>query len=153
MIRHEHITFTKPNKDMLQHIADNMRKWDVFECEAVGMSPLEGLVSSVNECPDSRIILADGEPIGVMGSKPAINGGAIYWLLGTDKINSYAKEFYIKSLSILKEYLAKYTYLTNVICKEHKESVRWLSRLGAEFDEKTIILLGREFQQFFIYRR
>ena len=153
MIRQEHITFTKPDNNMIQYIAEHMRKWDVFECKAVGLNPLNGLTSSIAECPDSRIIMADGEPIGAMGSKPAINGGAVYWLLGTDKINSYAKEFYIKSQQILKEYLKQYTYLTNVICKDHAESVRWLSRLGAEFDENTIRLLGREFQRFFIYRR
>ena len=152
--RHEHITFNKPDDKRLMHIADNMREIDIFECKAVGMTPIEGLRTSVEECSDSRIILADGEPIGAMGSKPLPDGGAIFWLLGTNRINSYAKEFMIKSFDILEnDLMVRYKYLTNCICLEHKESVRWLKRLGAKFDNKKIILLGREFRRFFIYRR
>lgn len=151
--RQEHITFAKPDDDMLRYIADNMREIDVFECRAVGHSPLEGLQTSVAECPDSRVFFADGEPIGAMGSKLLPDGGGIFWLLGTDKINSYPKEFMIKSFDILKNDLKiRYTYLTNVICMDHKESVRWLTRLGAQFEKEKIMLLGREFRRFFIWR-
>lgn len=151
--RHDHITFAKPNDEMVRYIADNMREIDKFECMAVNHTPLEGLETSIAVCPDSRVFLADGEPIGAMGSKPLPDGGGVFWLLGTDKINSYPKEFMIKSFDILKnDLMVRYSYLTNCICMEHKESVRWLKKLGAEFMDKKYTLLGREFRQFFIYR-
>lgn len=138
---------------MLRYIADNMREMDVFECRAVGLSPMEGLRSSISECPDASVFFADGEPIGAMGSKPLPDGGAVFWLLGTDRINSYPKEFMIKSFDILKnDLMVRYTYLTNVICMDHKESVRWLKRLGAQFEKENITLLGRAFKRFFIWR-
>jgi hypothetical protein len=48
--------------------------------------------------------------------------------------------------------MEKYKYLTNVVCMDNKESVRWLKWLGAEFQEETAMLMGRPFSRFYMER-
>jgi hypothetical protein len=48
--------------------------------------------------------------------------------------------------------MKNYDYLTNVVCMDNHESVRWLKWLGAEFQDDTAMIMGKPFQRFYIER-
>lgn len=136
-----------------EYIAEYMRENDVFECRASGYAtPLEAINGSVKESHKAWTFCYGGVPLCVFGDVPDLCGGAVFWLLGTDEVKHHKREFMRRS-KLFKGYLMKnYDYLTNVVCMDNKESVRWLKWLGAEFQEDTAMIMGKPFQRFYIER-
>lgn len=136
-----------------QYIGEHMRVKDVFECRAAGYAdPVEAINGSVKESNKAWTFRCGDMPLCVFGDVPDLCGGAVFWLLGTDEVRNHKREFMRRS-KLFKGYLMKnYEYLTNVVCMDNKESVRWLKWLGAEFQEDTAMIMGKPFQRFYIER-
>lgn len=136
-----------------EYIAEHMRENDVFECRAAGYAtPLEAINDSVKSSRQAWTFCYGNVPVCVFGDVPDTAGGAVFWLLGTDEVRRHKREFMKQSKKRLAQLMAKYTYLTNVVCMDNQESVRWLKWLGAEFQEETAMLMGRPFSRFYIER-
>jgi hypothetical protein len=136
-----------------EYIAEYMRANDVFECRAAGFAtPLGAIDGSVKESREAWTFCYGGVPLCVFGYVPDSAGGAIFWLLGTDKIKYHAREFMRQSKLFKARMMEKFEYLTNVVCMDNQESVRWLQWLGAEFMEETAEIMGKAFQRFYIER-
>ena len=136
-----------------EHIAANMRDMDVFECRAVGFStPLEAINDGVEKSDRVWTFCYGDLPLCVFGAVPYGAGGAVFWLLGTKDIRHHKRAFMTASKKYRDTYLDRYTYLTNVVCMENHESVRWLKWLGAEFLDGTAMVMGKPFQRFYLER-
>ena len=136
-----------------EHVAANMREMDVFECKAVGFSTsLEAINESVKASNQAWSLCYGNMPLCVFGDVSDSAGGAVIWELGTNAIRHHKKGFMMSSRKIIHNYLKRYKYLTNVVCMDNHESVRWLKWLGAEFLEDTAIIQGKPFQRFYIER-
>ena len=136
-----------------KYVAEHMRINDVFECRAAGhATPEEAIDTSVEESVQAWTFCYGNVPLCVFGYVPDTAGGAVFWLLGTDEIKRHKREFMRRS-KLFKGYLMKkYDYLTNVVCMDNHESVRWLKWLGAEFCEESAVIMGKKFQRFYIER-
>lgn len=136
-----------------EYVAEYMRINDVFECRASGFAtPEEAINGSVEVSEQAWTFCYGNVPLCVFGYVPDGAGGAVFWLLGTDEIKHHKREFMRRS-KLFKGYLMKnYDYLTNVVCMDNHESVRWLKWLGAEFQEDTAMIMGKPFQRFYIER-
>lgn len=136
-----------------EYIAEHMREMDVFECRATGFAtPLEAITASVKASNKVWTFCYGGIPLCVFGIVPDSCGGSGIWELGVDAIRQHKKAFLQKSRQVIDGFLKDYSYLTNVVCMENYESVRWLKWLGAEFQEETAMLMGKPFSRFYIER-
>lgn len=135
-----------------KHIAANMRDMDVFECRAAGLEPLEAINDGVEKSSQVWTFCYGNLPLCVFGAVPDSVGGAVFWLLGTKDIRHHKRAFMMASKKYRDIYLNRYRYLTNVVCMENHESVRWLKWLGAEFQDDTAIIMGKPFQRFYLER-
>ena len=136
-----------------EYIAEHMRDNDVFECRAAGFeTPLEAINESVRASAQAWTFCYGNIPLCVFGDVSDKCGGAVIWELGVDEIRQHKKAFMQKSRHVIDIFLKRYEYLTNVVCMDNKESVRWLKWLGAEFEEETATLMGKPFSRFYIER-
>jgi hypothetical protein len=120
--------------DDIEHVATNMRKEDIEECEAGGLSPFGALAMSIENSIVAKVLVAPdtgkaGAILGVChGFSPS--WGAI-WLLGTDDIKRHRLTFCRQSRRTLpllyeesgKEVFYNYTYVGNEV---HHAWLRWL---------------------------
>lgn len=123
----EHIVYLTPR----------LRAFDKLECMAAGYTAEDGLRYSVAVSRHAFTFLHEGIPLGAYGVCPIQDGGALFWLLGTDEIAKHGKDFLRRSLELRDKYLSYYKYLTNAVHVENKASIRWLTRLGAQWGETT----------------
>lgn len=136
-----------------EYIAEHMREMDVFECRATGFAtPLEAINESAKRSREAWTLCYGDVPLCVFGHVPDCAGGAVFWLLGTDEIKHHKREFMRQSKLWKVRMMEKYEYLTNVVCMENQDSVRWLKWMGAEFQEGTAMMMGKPFQRFYVER-
>ena len=145
------IDIDKPQEKDIKYIADNMRPLDQFECRAFNQEPYDALKQSVDMSGWSMVGRVNGRPIFITGYV-SLGQRAAVWLLGTDEINNNAKSFYQLSRDVIDWLLKRFVCLSNRVCLEHKESVAWLTRLGAEWHGEKSVINGKEFQFFDIRR-
>lgn len=146
------IEIVEPTEERLAYLAEHMREWDKFECEAAGVTPLKAVIDGC-KCTKAAILSWDGTPLAVYGHRAITDKGGLCWELGTDGIDRHKKECFEAGNKIIAEMLDEHEWLTNVVCMENKKSVRWLTRLGAVFlPETRIELLGKPFERFYLWR-
>lgn len=132
----------------IKYITPRLRAFDQLECLAVGYPPADGIRHSVAVSKHAFTFLHDGIPLGVYGVCPMIDGGALFWLLGTDEISKHGKDFFRRSLVLRDKYLKQYNYLTNAVHAGNEASIRWLTRLGAQWGETTTAANGIPLRSF-----
>lgn len=136
-----------------EYVAEHMREMDVFECKAAGFAtPLEAIQKGFERSKNMKTGCYKSVPLCVWGEVPDTCGGAVIWQLGTDAVKLHKRAFMVESKKVIEQMLTRYKYLTNVVCMENKESVRWLKWLGAEFQEGTAMVMGKPFARFYIER-
>jgi hypothetical protein len=108
-----------------------MRQVDIEECGAYGLSPYEGVMEGFSKS-DCKSVFVDGVLTAIFGIFPdptrARNG--IIWLLGTDNIKLFSKEFLRNSKEEFKKLLTPYETASNYILKANTIHIRWVSWLG-----------------------
>lgn len=136
-----------------EYVAGHMREMDAFECRAAGFAtPLEAIQQGFEMSTNMKTGSYNGVPLCVWGEVPDTCGGAVIWQLGTDEVKHHKRAFMVESKKVIESMLTEYEYLTNVVCLENKESVRWLKWLGAQFQEETAMIMGKPFARFYIER-
>lgn len=95
----------------------------------------ESIDLSLKSCGDCQVFLDSQtkEVIAVSGVARDILGNVV-WLLGTDKINKYKKDFVKKTKMLTNYYIAKYNYIYNFVDSRYTKAIKWLNALGYSFD-------------------
>ena len=120
----------------LRIIAAKMRQADRDEVAASsGKSPLAALSYSFRKSRFCWVALIDGEPevIFGVGDLNVLAGVGSPWLLGSDAVWKYRRDFLGRSRDWLDQLLRRYSVLRNVVDCRNTASIRWLGWLGFRF--------------------
>lgn len=148
----ERFAKNKHKQDLL-YLANNLRKIDCLEIKGLGFkNNIEAIKCSIGS--SGIVLIVKGEkPFCVFGLSNRTNSiGKVVWLVATEKINSYKKDFLILGYQILKLWCREFGALYNYISIKNTNSIRWLKWLGATFSEPFFI--GKEkYMQFTLTER
>ncbi len=120
----------------LRSIAARMRQADRDEIAAAsGRSPLAALSLSYRKSRMCWVALINGQPEVIFGAGDlnVLTGTGSPWLLGTDAVDVFGREFLRGSLHWRDQLLQRYSVLRNVVDCRNAVSIRWLEWLGFEF--------------------
>ncbi len=129
------------HSDHLFWLANNMAQADRDEVEAgSGKGPFRALRDSMERSVVAWTALVNDEPVCMFGVTPMdiLAGVGSPWLLGTDKV----RESPVTMIKLNREYIPKmlelFPRLVNFVDLRHVVSIRWLRRLGFEFDPEPV---------------
>jgi hypothetical protein len=150
------ITIRHATREDARQIADKLRQADKREVFAsCGLVPERALDISVRLCPEPLLGIINGEPVSIWGVNPGslATGHGIPWMLGTDKLDRYAKHWLPVARRALNYSANGYNILENYVDVRNRKSVRWLKWMGFEFDEaRPYGHLGLPFYRFTMVR-
>ncbi len=122
--------------DDVYDLAPRLRLADVEEIhDAAGLTALSALEFSFKNAIEVNSMIADdGEIIGMFGVNPTADPLlASAWMLCSDRLPEFKKEFLPQSLEWVKETNDKYPILFNYVAKSNLKAIRWLKYLGFTF--------------------
>ena len=139
-------------------IAGRMRESDCVEVwKSHNHSPADALKYSYEISPMCMTLVHKGEPVAMFGlcpDGPEQPKQATVWLLGTDQLRYIWRIFLKLSVECVSWMLEIYPVLYNFVDAENHTSIRWLTWLGARFEEPAPYgKEGRMFRQFVIERK
>lgn len=124
----------KSKRSHALYIASNIRLNDRVELDKVGLSASDALLHGL-ESGECYTALADDVPCMMFGLVPNGFSSALVWALGTDAISDNRKQFLSESKKWRDSFLSDYDMLYNYVDADNHDAVRWLTWLGAKFDE------------------
>jgi len=127
------VRFVRPNDDLIQYVADNMRDADRIEVAAShGYSPIVALRFGVERSKLCSVALINDVPCAVFGLvvENIATGLGVPWLLGTDLIFKHKREFIKHTRVGVDEMLELCPRLENMVHCENLKSIRWLVSMG-----------------------
>lgn len=124
----------KNQEYVIKEIAENMRRIDAFELNAIGCADIEdGIRQSIAASVVTMFMTAEDKPICIFGiSKEVYEQGRVIWCLGTDDVDKHKKSFVRHSAEILKWWGSQYGRMFNYVSADNKKSIAWLKRMGAK---------------------
>lgn len=133
-------------------LAPNLRQEDKDEVwESGGFLPEESLIASLMSSKDALVGTMDGEVVCMFGitstEDPQLG---VPWLLGSDKIQMYSREFLALNKKVLDEISNEYKILANYVWSKNTTHIRWLEWLGFTVT-RTPICLGRNQEHFYYF--
>ncbi len=128
--------------DHVDYIARNMSDADRAEVAAsVGISPREALVQSLEASVLAWTgMVGDSRPVCMYGVSPIdiLGGVGSPWLLGTGDLPRHAKTFLKFNREYIPKMLEVFPVLVNWVDARHVAAIRWLNRLGFQFDVEPV---------------
>ena len=151
IIKYDTFDVVQAHPDHAEYLAERLRPDDLKECEALGKTPIEALMSAFEH--DRATLTAvdkNNKPIAMFGIGEDLDMPYI-WLLGTEDLIKKSKRDFIKHSKNWVEELVKITdgCAGNIVYKYNRMAVRWLRWVGANF-LKEIEINGEPFYQFII---
>ena len=136
-------------------IATRMRPADVEEVGAFGRTPKQALRLGLRASIDSRTVMIDGKPEGMMGLFPvnALERVGAPWMLGTEKLYGHGKAWMTLFPQMVERWCDSTRNLSNLIGRRNARAIRLLRRLGFEIGEEVTVIGGVEFVTFSLDRR
>jgi|WetSurMetagenome_2_1015567.scaffolds.fasta_scaffold295525_2 hypothetical protein len=114
-----------------KYLLENMRKKDIEECKALGMSPGRGLRTSIKNSLYSKSVWLDGKIIAMIGlSGAVISEAGCAWMLtgnGIEKVPFTFMRIAKKEIDVMLIYKK---ILFNYVSKDYPEAVRFFEILG-----------------------
>jgi hypothetical protein len=108
-----------------------MREADRRECEAIATDPARALWESVERSERSCAVLDPGGcPIAISG----ISSVSVIWLLGTDGVESNARQFLRMSRDGFAWLVEGHDRVWNYVDVRNTVHIRWLEWLGFNFE-------------------
>jgi hypothetical protein len=134
----------------INHIALRIREMDRHEVSAMGSTPKRSLRKGFHYSSKPLTILDKGEPIGMMGVVPRslIDGSGFAWLLGTEALYDYPREWALLGPRILAGFMEEYRIIENVVSVGNKRAIRFLRHLGFTIETAPTLYGGVEFVGF-----
>ncbi len=136
--------------DVLAELGRNLRRHDLKECAAFGLTGEQAVSESVfHRLSESHAILDErGRPVWVYGlGLVPLDGEYGIWCLGRD--NPYKRYFMQESRRVIDRWLKDYAPLVNYVSMSNTPSRRWLTWLGAEWGGRVTVG-GVEFIKFIL---
>jgi hypothetical protein len=134
----------------IRPIAAAMRPMDRLECAAFGLGPREALRRghAAGRCVTIEI---DGRPEAMAGVSPAslVTGTGRPWMLAGTRVMSRRKAWLEHAPEVLAVLSAGCRRLENLVHADNTASIRWLRRLGFDFDTAVTAVGGQPFMRFF----
>lgn len=157
-------TFLVPYSDEWRDELTNLqlKSKDVEEVEASsGMPVRHSLEYIANHLQDSTyLIIHKGKVEGLLGVHAISDDDdetmGVPYFLTTDKIDEFKYQIAKYGRTVVDDLLFKpygFMYLSNFVQADYKETIHWLTRLGAVFSEEITMFNGVPFRQFIITRR
>ena len=141
--------------DDAKFLAPRLRPWDIIECLAFGMAPLDIMIRPFYHDlgPLMRTIEIDDEVAAIAGYCPEDDSTAIVWMLGSYKIEEIDRAF----LRVWKEQLqevvpARYTTLWNWVPVRYELTHRWIRWMGFDISDEFMDIRGIRFVKFAMKR-
>jgi hypothetical protein len=121
-------------------LAPRLRKEDVAEVQAHGITPLDAITHGV-KAGGAWVGCAGGMPIGIYGLAPGADPLVGHpWMLATDDLVTHQKWFLRHCRAGVAEMQSRYPVLVNVVDARNAVHIRWLRWCGF-----TFINLHKEF--------
>lgn len=120
------IRIRKANNNDLVFLSDKLRDADLLECVAHGLTPYDALKLGYDKADLCRVACVGENPIAIFGIE---KDTGIIWLLGSDDISIFRKDFIKKSKQELNNLMegcdevSAYMHKDNVV---HEKWLRWL---------------------------
>lgn len=114
-------------------VGKNMRAEDAAEVLAMsGRDPMSAIQFSMAQSDFAMAGLIDGHPICIFGAGTAnlLTGVGVPWLLGTNDVKVFYRQFSRSSRFWVEQMRGRYSYLMNAVDDRNTLSKRWLSWLG-----------------------
>lgn len=136
------VRLEKPSYDSIIGVADSLRKIDRKECFLATGQPQASvtLIESVRNSSYCRAAWDHeaGLPLALFGvttvpSAPAIG---IPWMVGTVYLKDYRKDIIRIGPEMVEKFQEDHSLLVNFCLPENEVSIRWLKRLGFQFEDE-----------------
>jgi hypothetical protein len=102
-----------------------------------GETPTAALTRGLATSSECWSVLAPEGVVAIFGVCPIQEDAAAVWLLGSDLITAYYREFARRSIGIMGDIRHQYGLLFNFVHPENTVHLRWLQWLGAELGAPT----------------
>jgi hypothetical protein len=149
-------SFSFPSEEQIISLADRLRPSDRRELLAshVKQDPVKCLKLFVkHSCRLCVLTTEEGTAaIGGIAADRTCPGAACVWLLTATAVEKYPKTFFKICRREVTSYLEQYDVLYNWVDARYTQAVRFISRLGGEFDATYRLCAGHKFL-FFTFRR
>lgn len=134
------ITIRRATYDDCLTLAPVLRKEDKEEVWAGNrLLPEEALILSFNSCPETYVGILNGEVIGMFGCSPKDDVGfGTPWLLGSDAIKIFSREFLIASKQFFPRVFLNSSFLSNTVWSKNYVHIKWLKWMGFTIDPTEI---------------
>jgi hypothetical protein len=132
-------TLTNVEEDRINYIAEHMREADVAEVWASNrMTPVEALDRSVLMSDWSKVLMIDGDILGILGMVVGQEPGraGVPWFLGTHNVRKHAKTFLSISGPLLRLMHNCAPVLVNYVHADNVDALRYLERVGFEIEDE-----------------
>ena len=127
------VKIRKPCGDDAVHLANNLRAADRAELELMtDLDPLRAILVSMEVTEYKHLWCAEDEDGVFCIGGCSIDGAP--WLLATDRLEKYSVLLTKVVIKKIVEMHKDYDELTNYVDARNLASVRWLTRLGFEFE-------------------
>lgn len=133
-----------------EQMAPCMSAADVAEIEAMGFTPREALIYSLQGSTVADCALLDAAPVALWGLCPRglLGDRALLWMLGTPAVQQHAKALLALSRYFAEWAQARYPVLECLIDSRHDKAIRWVRWLGFRPTGGTVTMRGVEFVGF-----
>lgn len=134
------ITVTPADFAQAEYIAAYMRRDDAAECAALGMTPREAIMHSLQSSLVARCALDGDTPVAMWGVTPycALLGDiGLCWMLTTPDARRHPRDILSRSRAFRDDCQSIYSTLVCVVDLQYYQAVRWVEWLG--FRRKGIV--------------
>jgi len=127
------VEFIDATMEHCKIIAENMRECDKNEVWASShQEPLTALVESLKLSTYAQTATLDGVPCAMygVGAKNVLDDWGAPWMLATDDLRLWGKQFLMRSIRVIREMLQFHPILFNFVDARNAASIQWLIWLG-----------------------
>lgn len=128
------LTFRQPTTAHIDELAANLRQQDIDELRALGHDDLrKPIADGVTLSTWCYAALVDGHVAAIFGVAPMgglLDPRGVPWALGTDRIWPNRRALARASRGYIRQMLAAYPHLTNIVHARNTAATSWLRRAG-----------------------
>lgn len=128
--------------DHALYLSTRLRPYDILECHANNLTPLEALMMGIDLGNETYTVLNSSNlPVAMFGTGRS-NGGVgdpYIWLLGSDGMKNVSLRFLRECKGIIQWLVEPYGKAYNYVFAGYKTTIKWLLWCGASFIEEVEI--------------
>lgn len=111
-------------------VADRLRRADVAECHAAGVTDIRGVIwDGVKHSELCWTACVNGRPEAIFGARSFGDWG-VPWFLGTDAVLTHRRAFVRMAPRYIRMMLQRFPRLMNHVHVDNEQAVRWLRGAG-----------------------